>query len=74
MVVYVAEWQILYHVKRGDLSRAEIIRNTDGAAKRHTEKINNCHTELMNLGERDAFRRGFSLGVRLMVDAMNERN
>ena len=24
----------------------------------------------MNLGERDAFRRGFSLAVRLMVEAM----
>ena len=36
--------------------------------------IKDNHTELMNLGERDAFRRGFSLGVRLMVDAMNERN
>ena len=34
------------------------------------QKIKDNHTELMNLGERDAFIRGFSLAVRLMVDAM----
>ena len=35
------------------------------------QKIKDNHTELMNHGERDAFRRGFSLAVRLMVDAMS---
>jgi len=35
------------------------------------EKIKDNHTELMSLGERDAFCRGFSLAVRLMVDAMS---
>ena len=35
------------------------------------QKIKDNHTELMNLGERDAFRRGFSLAVRLMVEAMS---
>ncbi len=34
------------------------------------QKIKDNHTELMNLGERDAFRRGFSLAVRLMVEAI----
>ena len=34
------------------------------------QKIKDNHTELMNLGERDAFRRGFSLAVRLMMEAM----
>ena len=34
------------------------------------QKIKDNHTALMNLGERDAFRRGFSLVVRLMVEAM----
>ena len=34
------------------------------------EKINDNHTEIMNLGERNAFCRGFSLAVRLMVEAM----
>ena len=33
------------------------------------EKIKDNHTELMSLGERDAFCRGFSLAVRLMIDA-----
>ena len=35
------------------------------------QKIKDNHTELMNLGERDAFVRGFSLAVRLMVEAMS---
>lgn len=35
------------------------------------QKIKGTHTELMNLGKCDAFRRGFSLAVRLMVEAMN---
>ena len=34
------------------------------------QKIKDNRTELMNLGERDAFRRGFSLAVRLMVETM----
>ncbi|WP_366503235.1 DUF6809 family protein [Ruminococcus difficilis] len=34
------------------------------------EKIKDNHTEIMNLGERNAFCRGFSLAVRLMVEAM----
>ena len=34
------------------------------------QKIKDNHTELMNLGERNAFVRGFSLAVRLMVEAM----
>ena len=38
------------------------------------EKIKDNHTELMNLGERDAFCRGFSLAVRLMIDAMSGKN
>ena len=35
------------------------------------QKIKDNHTEMMNLGERDAFVRGFSLAVKLMVDAMS---
>ena len=35
------------------------------------QKIKDNHTELMNLGERDAFRRGFSLAVKLMIEAMS---
>ncbi len=37
------------------------------------EKIKDNQTELMNLGERDAFVRGFSLAVRLMVEAMSDK-
>ena len=35
------------------------------------EKIKDNHTELMSLGERNAFCRGFSLAVRLIIDAMS---
>ena len=39
------------------------------------QKIKDNHTELQCLGERDAFRRGFSLAVRLLMEAMsNEKN
>ena len=35
------------------------------------EKIKDNHTELMSLGERDAFCQGFSLAERLLIDAMS---
>lgn len=35
------------------------------------QKIKDNHTELMNLGERNAFARGFSLDVRMMFEAMS---
>ena len=34
------------------------------------QKIKDNQTELMNLGERDAFVRGFSLAVRVMMEAI----
>ena len=37
------------------------------------EKIKDNHTELMSLGERDAFCLGFSLAERLMIDAMSDK-
>ena len=37
------------------------------------EKIKDNHTKLMSLGERDAFCRGFSLAVRLMIDSMSDK-
>ena len=37
------------------------------------EKIKNNHTELISLGERNAFCRGFSLAVKLMVEAMSNK-
>ncbi len=35
------------------------------------QKIKNNRTKLINLGERDAFCRGLSLVVRLMVESMS---
>ena len=37
------------------------------------QKIEDNHTELMNLGERDAFCQVFSLAVRLMIEAVNDK-
>ncbi|WP_353961302.1 DUF6809 family protein [Ruminococcus sp. YE282] len=37
------------------------------------EIIKDNHTKLMSLGERDAFCRGFSLAVRLMIDSMSDK-
>lgn len=36
------------------------------------QKIIDNHTELMSLGERDAFCRGFSLSVKLITKAMSK--
>ena len=70
-----------YEVVRGseyDITAKLVIRHEQELSAMLTErqnailqKIKDNHTELMNLGERDAFRRGFSLAVRLMVDAMS---
>lgn len=35
------------------------------------QKIKESQMELLNLGKRDAFVRGFSLGVKMMIEAMN---
>ena len=38
------------------------------------EKIKDNHKKLMSLGERNAFCRGFSLAVRLMIDVMSSKS
>ena len=70
-----------YEVVRGseyDITAKLVIRHEQELSATLTEqqniilkKIKDNHTELLNLGERDAFCRGFSLAVRLMVDAMS---
>ena len=71
-----------YEVVRGseyDVTAKLVNRNEQELTATMTEqqnailqKIKDNHTELMKLGERDAFCRGFSLAVRLMVDAMSQ--
>ena len=74
-----------YEVVRGseyDITVKLVIRHEQELSATLTEqqnailqKIKDNHTELMNLGERDAFVRGFSLAVRLMVETMScEKN
>ena len=70
-----------YEVERGseyDVTAKLVIRHEQELSATLTEqqntileKIKDNHTELMSLGERDAFCRGFSLAVRLMIDAMS---
>ena len=70
-----------YEVERGseyDIIAKLVIRHEQELSATLTEqqkalleKIKDNHTELMSLGERDAFCRGFSLAVRLMVEAMS---
>ena len=73
-----------YEVERGseyDVTAKLVIRHEQELSAMLTEqqkavleKIKVNHTELMSLGERDAFCRGFSLAVRLMVEAMTSKN
>ena len=68
-----------YEVERGseyDVTAKLVIRHEQELSATLTEqqkaileKIKYNHTKLMSLGERDAFCRGFSLAVRLMIDA-----
>ena len=70
-----------YKVERGseyDITAKLVIRYEQELSATLTEqqkiileRIKDNHTELMSLGERDAFCKGFSLAVRLMIDAMN---
>ena len=74
-----------YEVVRGseyDITAKLVIRHEQELSDTLTEqqnakfqKIKDNHTELMNLGKRDAFVRGFSLAIRLMIEAMSsEKN
>ena len=70
-----------YEVERGseyDVTAKLVIRHEQELSATLTEqqntileKIKENHTELMNLGEHDAFCRGFSLAVRLLTEAMS---
>ena len=70
-----------YEVERGseyDIIAKLVIRHEQELSATLTEqqktileKVKDNHTELMNLGERDAFCRGFSLAVRLLTQTMS---
>ena len=72
-----------YEVMRGgefDITAKLVIRHEQELSATLTEqqkavleKIKDNHTELMSLGERNAFCWGFSLAVRLMVEAMSSK-
>ena len=70
-----------YEVVRGseyDITAKQVIRYEQELSATLTEqqkiileRIKDNHTELMSLGERDAFCRGFSLAVRFLTEAMS---
>ena len=70
-----------YEVVRGseyDITAKLVIRHEQELSATLTEqqnailqKVKDNHTELMNLGERNAFCRGFSLAVRLLTESMS---
>ena len=70
-----------YEVERGseyDVTAKLVIRHEQELSATLTEqqkavleKIKDNHTELMSLGERDAFCRGFSLAVKLITEAIS---
>ena len=70
-----------YEVERGseyDVTAKLVIRHEQELSATLTEqqkaileKTKDNHTKLMSLGERDAFCPGFSLAVRLIIDAMS---
>ena len=49
----------------------ELLATLTEQQKETLQKIKDNHTELLCLGERDAFCRGFSFAARLMFDAMS---
>ena len=73
-----------YEVVRGseyDVTAKLVIRHEQELSATLTEqqkaileKIKDNHTEIMNLGERNAFCRGFSFAVRLMIDVMSSKS
>ena len=70
-----------YEVVRGseyDITAKLVIRHEQELSRTLTEqqnailqKIKDNYIELMNLGERDAFIRGFSLGIKIAVEALS---
>ncbi len=72
-----------YEVERGseyDVAAKMVIHHEQELSATLTEQqkaileiIRDNHTELMNLGERDAFCRGFSLAVKLITEAISDK-
>ena len=53
-------------VKNNDTLRAML----SDAQKEQYEKRRNCHDELTDLLEREAFTEGFSLAIKIMIDVV----
>ena len=61
---YVTAQQVVRHEQ-------ELSATLTEQQKEILQKIKDNHTELLCLGERDAFCRGFSLAVKLITEAMS---
>ena len=51
-------------------NKEDILRHTDGVSRESLEKLEDCHGELEYIYSEEAFIKGFSLGVRLVFEAM----
>ena len=61
-----------------DIANRLVVRHDEALTETLTEqqkeiflKFKDNYLELLTLGERDAFIRGFSLGIRIAVEALN---
>jgi len=50
--------------------KEDILRHTDGVGRESLEKLEDCHGELEYIYSEEAFIKGFSLGERLVFEAM----
>ena len=51
-------------------NKEDIFRQVDGVGREAVEKLEDCHGELEYIYSEEAFIKGFSLGVRLVFEAM----
>ena len=51
-------------------NKEDILRHTDAEGCKSVEKLEDCHGELEYIYSEEAFIKGFSLGVRLVFEAM----
>ena len=51
-------------------NKEDILRHADVVNREAVEKLEDCHSELEYIYSEEAFIKGFSLGVRLVFEAM----
>ena len=54
-----------------DRHKTDIGKNLDVQGKESLEKLEDCYSELFQIGCEDAFAQGFSLAVKLMTESLS---